>query len=72
MNDSINDSTIYKNKSFIKNKNIYRLYKNEINKRNYKMLLYVSVSLLLLGFLFLLVNWIFHVFNDGTKYIYIF
>lgn len=49
MNDSINDSTIYKNKSFIKNKNIYRLYKNEINKRNYKMLLYVSVSLLLLG-----------------------
>ena len=72
MNDSINDSTIYKNKSFFKNKNMYRLYKNEINKRNYKMLLYVSLSLLLLGLLFLLVNWIFHVFNDGTKYIYIF
>ena len=52
MNDSINDSTIYKNKSFFKNKNMYRLYKNEINKRNYKMLLYVSVSLLLLGLIF--------------------
>lgn len=57
---------------FIKDKNTYTLYKTDIQKRNYKMLFYVSFSLLFLGILFLTVNSFFHIFNSGTKYIYLY
>ncbi|MDO4274625.1 MAG: GGDEF domain-containing protein [Eubacteriales bacterium] len=60
------------NAMFIKDKNTYALYKTDIQKRNYKMLFYVSLSLVFLGILFSIVNSLFHIFNSGTKYIYLY
>lgn len=61
-----------KETGFLKEKTMYQLYKKEIYERNYKMLEYTSIVLLLFGSVFIIGNYFLHFFNTGTKYIYSF